>query len=228
MEQASCILATGVKLSRMTEPGDEEWWLLADSTKKSLELLRERWDSTPQFDPRVYPFDPHVKKAKTSKVKTFSALPPSTVSKVSFEYEISKQFLISLQILSERVVLVPALTLYDSARSHMAKGLSAGGITALWNQFPTGKLEPMGYGAFRQIFGSEVGWHKYKPWAPPLDSALILNRPEGRHKKQKSLSYAYSELASVSIFYSFSFYIATDTVQGSEIPRWIPRPSQLV
>ena len=206
MEQASCILATGVKLSRMTEPGDEEWWLLADSTKKSLESLRERWDSTPQFDPRVYPFDPHVKKVKTSlKVKTFSALPPSTVSKVSIESKLSESFLISLQILSERVVLVPALSLYDSARSHMAKGLSAGGITALWNQFPTGKLEPMGYGAFRQVFGSEIGWHKYRPWAPPSDSALILHRPEGRLKKQKSLSYEYSELASVSLWFIVFF-----------------------
>ena len=82
MERASCLLATGVKLSRMTEPGEEEWWVLAEVTRKSLNLLRVRWDLLPQFEPKVFALKPPAKQKLKSTVKTFEALPPSTVAHV--------------------------------------------------------------------------------------------------------------------------------------------------
>ena len=95
------------------------------------------------------------------------------------------------------MVTVPALTVYDTARAHIAKGLCSGGLRLLWSQFPTGKLPSMDYDAFRKIFARRVGWKLYKPWDPPLDSTLHLNRPEMRDKRQKSLSYAFSALSKV-------------------------------
>ena len=97
------------------------------------------------------------------------------------------------------MVIVPALTVYDTARAHIAKGLCSGGLRLLWSQFPTGKLPSMDYAAFRTIFARRVGWKLYKPWDPPLDSALHLNRPEVRDKKVKSLSYEFSALSKVRI-----------------------------
>ena len=79
----------------------------------------------------------------------------------------------------------------------------------LWSQFPTGKLDPMVYSAFFNIFGEDVGWLKYNPWSPPVDSALVLNRPEVRNKKAKSLSYAYAREAKVRmqlLLYVITFF----------------------
>ena len=86
--------------------------------------------------------------------------------------------------------------LYDMARAHVAKGLAAGGVRILWNQFPTGPFVPLPYLAFSQIFLH--GWKFYKPWSPPI---TLLNRPEAKARKVKCLTYEYAE--SHNVFYLF-------------------------
>ena len=96
------------------------------------------------------------------------------------------------------MLLVPATQIYNDVRQHIAKGLNAGGIRILWHQFPLGKMAAMEYANFRYIFGSSVGWHKYRPHAPPQDPLLRLTRPEGRPgNKKPSLSFAQSQLKQV-------------------------------
>ena len=99
--------------------------------------------------------------------------------------------------MSDADVTMPALQLYDLARAHVAKALSAGAIRVLWNQFPTGQFIPLPYLAFRTIFGHEAGWKRYNPWNPPL---TLLERPQAKAKKQHSLSYEFSEHEQVSDF----------------------------
>ena len=52
---AECILAVGVKLSRMTEPGDRaEWYVLPDKTRQQLEKRRNAWDAISNYVPKVF------------------------------------------------------------------------------------------------------------------------------------------------------------------------------
>ena len=90
---------------------------------------------------------------------------------------------------------IPASQLYDLARAHIASGLTAGGVRVLWDQFPTGKLIPVPYDAFRTLFGP--GWKRYKPWDPPFQ---VLMRPEGMKppgRKIPSLTFAHALEAQV-------------------------------
>ena len=97
---------------------------------------------------------------------------------------------------------VPATQMYDLARSHIASGLSAGSVRILWDQFPTGKLIPLPYSAFKSVFGP--GWKRYKPWDPPTQ---ILMRREGMKtpKKVTSLTFAHALEAQVIIYYFAHF-----------------------
>ena len=88
------------------------------------------------------------------------------------------------------VVEVPARQLYDHARAQILRGLIAGGVRILWDQFPTGKLFALQFPAFRAIFGP--GWKRYRPWRPPVDEAVVLRRPEAQPKRTKSLSYQHA------------------------------------
>ena len=126
---------------------------------------------------------------------------------------------IFFQAFSVVMIEVPALRLYDSARSDIAKGLCAGGLRLLWSQFPTGRMEPMDYGAFRQVFGRVVGWRKYKPWSPPTDARLCSICPEVKNKKQRSLSYSYSFSTKVKILIHILLKLncVLDTLQRGEI-----------
>ena len=94
------------------------------------------------------------------------------------------------------MVEVPARTLYDAARAQIARALGAGGLRILWDQFPIGKLFPLGYDPFKYIFGP--GWKRYKPWSPPLEPMSLLKRPEAKSRKNKALSYEYAKLNNVS------------------------------
>ena len=93
------------------------------------------------------------------------------------------------------MVEVPVRTLYDAARAQIARALGAGGLRILWDQFPIGKLFPLGYRPFKYIFGP--GWKRYKPWSPPLEATSLLKRPEAKFRKNKALSYDYAALKKV-------------------------------
>ena len=85
--RASSLLATGVKLSRMTEPGEEEWWKLGKFTKSSLEKLRESWGESERnisFSTKIFPLKnlPKSRKVKPKQL-AWPSLPPSTVTEVS-------------------------------------------------------------------------------------------------------------------------------------------------
>ena len=52
--RAECVLVTGVRLSRMTEPRDsEEWWELASTMKERILLARHAWEQLDNFVPLV-------------------------------------------------------------------------------------------------------------------------------------------------------------------------------
>ena len=76
------------------------------------------------------------------------------------------------------VLAVPANQLYDDIRAHISKGLNTGGLRFLWDQFTLGKMAPVQYSAFTQIFGKQVGWRLFKPWRLPKDVSMRLRRPE--------------------------------------------------
>ena len=96
-------------------------------------------------------------------------------------------------------VVIPANIMYDSARAIIAKGLTAGGLRILWDQFPTGKFPPLPYDAFKVVFGH--GWERYDIWNPPTSNLKRLRRPEAKAKKAPSLSFAYSEANNVSKYF---------------------------
>ena len=54
--RAPCVLMTGVRMSRMTEPSDaEEWWLLPEKMRAAIERCRIAWDNSPQYVPKALP-----------------------------------------------------------------------------------------------------------------------------------------------------------------------------
>ena len=103
------------------------------------------------------------------------------------------------------MVEVPARTLYDAARAQIARALGAGGLRILWDQFPIGKLFPLGYDPFKYIFGP--GWKRYKPWSPPLETTSLLKRPEAQFRKNKALSYEYAKLKKVGAAYFLNLFL---------------------
>ena len=81
--RSSSVLATGVKLSRMTEPGESEWWKLGAFTRKALESLRKSWGSSDNFLPRIFPLvKPRNRMKKQNTTAVWAPLPPSLVTKV--------------------------------------------------------------------------------------------------------------------------------------------------
>ena len=199
--RASCLLATGVKLSRMTEPGETEWWKLGTFTKKSLDKLRKAWGESkraPEFTPKAFPLQktPKTQSSKPRKV-TWLPLPPSSVTGVIFPASLFFHFV--MQFFRGKLLNVPANQVYDDVRERVSKGLNTGGLRFLWDQFPLGKMAPMQYSAFTQIFQKEVGWRLFKPWKLPADASLRLRHTEAKFKKSPSLSFAQSELKQASV-----------------------------
>ena len=114
------------------------------------------------------------------------------------------------------MVEVPARTLYDAARAQIARALGAGGLRILWDQFPIGKLFPLGYEPFKYVFGP--GWKRYKPWSPPLEQTSLLKRPEALFRKNKALSYDYAVLKNVrSSFITSAIYLKQTQLPFKEI-----------
>ena len=157
--RAESILVVGVKLVEMTEAKGDEWWILSSKTKQMIEARRVAWDSTPQYQPRVSKPAKVATRKRKPKQQIWTPLPPSSVTQVisTFGFFSHK----SSQDLTGIMLRIPANSIYDSARAMIAKGLSAGGLRILWDQFPTGKFTPLPYDAFKAIFGP--GWKLYDP-----------------------------------------------------------------
>ena len=124
------------------------------------------------------------------------------------------------------MITVPAVQFYDLARAHIARGLTAGGVRVLWNQFPTGSFVPLPYNAFRSVFAD--GWRKYNPFKPPVSQTLA--RKEAKPKLKPSLSYAYSEehkVSHVKFFVRELMILAQDSVQRNPLLGWSTEPRKL-
>ena len=62
--RAECVLVTGVRLSRMTEPNDsQEWWILPEKMRKRIEACRISWQGNDSFVPLALKPLKHRKRA---------------------------------------------------------------------------------------------------------------------------------------------------------------------
>ena len=199
--RAECVLVTGVRLSRMTEPKDnQEWWILSDKMKKRIDACRISWQGNDSYVPLALKPLKHRKRA----VKHVGDQIPSVPEPVSEVCRILMIYLFFLtllffnsQLLVDKMSMVPTIQLYNLARAHVARGLTAGGIRLLWDQFPTGSFIPLPYQAFRDVF--RHGWKTYNPFNVTHLGQQTLNNRHATPRVLPSLSYEYSEANNVRL-----------------------------
>ena len=80
--KAESLLVVGVKLAEMTETQGDEWWMLPPKTKRMIEARRNAWEKAHQFVPIVTKCKKALPRKRKSRTKTWTALPPSSVTQV--------------------------------------------------------------------------------------------------------------------------------------------------